>query len=69
MLEKNKVVRQKILGEIERGYEAVTDGPACFFVDDWVEMFPDAKVCFVPFVAWFTSCSFHLNLETTSQYF
>ncbi|KAH6675009.1 hypothetical protein B0J14DRAFT_653184 [Halenospora varia] len=44
MLEKDKVVRQKILREIVRGYEAVTNGPACLFVEDWVEMFPDAKV-------------------------
>ncbi|KAH8660684.1 hypothetical protein BGZ60DRAFT_530698 [Tricladium varicosporioides] len=44
MLEKNKAMRQKILAEIVKGYEAVTDGPACFFVEDWCEMFPDAKV-------------------------
>jgi hypothetical protein len=45
MREQDKVVRQKILAEIVKGYVAIVDGPGCFFVEDWVEMFPDAKVC------------------------
>lgn len=46
MREQDKVVRQKILAEIVKGYVAIVDGPGCFFVEDWVEMFPDAKVCY-----------------------
>ncbi|KAF4634956.1 hypothetical protein G7Y89_g3133 [Cudoniella acicularis] len=44
MQAEDKVVRQKILADIVKGYEAITDGPGCFFVEDWIEMFPDAKV-------------------------
>ncbi|KAF2490124.1 hypothetical protein BU16DRAFT_575558 [Lophium mytilinum] len=41
---RDKAVRQKILAEIVSGYSAIVDGPGCFFVEDWVEMYPDAKV-------------------------
>jgi hypothetical protein len=44
MKEEDKAVRQKILAELVKGYVAAVDGPACFFVEDWIEMFPDAKV-------------------------
>ena len=40
----DKAVRQKILAEIVTGYAAMVDGPGCFFVEDWVEMYPDTKV-------------------------
>jgi hypothetical protein len=43
MRTEDKAVRQKLLLEIVQGYEAIVDGPGCFFVADWVEMFPDAK--------------------------
>ena len=41
---KRQAVRQKLLLEIVQGYEAIVDDPGCFFVADWVEMFPDARV-------------------------
>jgi hypothetical protein len=44
MHESNKDRRQKILAEIVKDYVAIVDGPGCFFVQDWIEMFPDAKV-------------------------
>lgn len=44
MREKDKAKRQKILLEIVKGYVAIVDGPGCFFVEDWLEMFPDAKL-------------------------
>jgi hypothetical protein len=44
MRTQDKAVRQKILAEIVRGYMAIVDGPGCFFVQDWIEMFPEAKV-------------------------
>ncbi|OCL02422.1 hypothetical protein AOQ84DRAFT_229096 [Glonium stellatum] len=44
MQTKDKAVRQKILAEIVQGYSAIVDGPGCFFVEDWIEMYPDAKV-------------------------
>jgi hypothetical protein len=47
MRTENKHERHKILAEIVKGYTAIVDGPGCFFVEDWVEMFPDAKVCLV----------------------
>lgn len=34
----------KILAEIVHSYKAVVDGPCSFFVEDFVEMYPDAKV-------------------------
>ncbi|KAL2215113.1 hypothetical protein M432DRAFT_627930 [Thermoascus aurantiacus ATCC 26904] len=34
----------KILVEIVHSYKAVVDGPCSFFVEDFVEMYPDAKV-------------------------
>ncbi|KAF2806574.1 uncharacterized protein BDZ99DRAFT_394141, partial [Mytilinidion resinicola] len=40
---RDKAVRQNILAEIVSGYSAIVDGPGCFFVEDWVEMYPDAK--------------------------
>ena len=45
MSEPEKAVRQKyLLDEIVDGYTAIVDGPGCFFVEDWVEAFLDAKV-------------------------
>lgn len=44
MKENDKAKRQKILKELVKGYVAIVDGPGCFFVEDWIEMFPDAKV-------------------------
>jgi hypothetical protein len=44
MNEHDKAVRQKLLAEITKGYSAIVDGPGCFFIEDWVEMYPDAKV-------------------------
>jgi hypothetical protein len=44
MQTEDKAVRQKILAEIVQGYSAIVDGPGCFFVEDWIEMYPDAKV-------------------------
>jgi hypothetical protein len=44
MRTEDKAVRQKILTEIVKGYSAIVDGPGCFFVEDWIEMYPDAKV-------------------------
>jgi len=41
---RDKAVRQKILAKIVSGYSAIVDGPGCFFVEDWIEMYPDAKV-------------------------
>ena len=43
MKEKDKAKRQKILAQIVKGYGAIVDGPGCFFIEDWLEMFPDAK--------------------------
>lgn len=43
----SKAERQKILAKIVKGYTAIVDGPGFFFfffVEDWIEMFPDAKV-------------------------
>jgi Sulfotransferase domain len=45
MQTEDRAERQKVLAQIVEGYEAIVDGPGCFFVEDWVEMFPDAKVC------------------------
>lgn len=44
MREPSKPARQKILAEVVKGYSAIVDGPGCFFVADWIEMYPDAKV-------------------------
>lgn len=44
MQTEDKAVRQKILAGIVQGYSAIVDGPGCFFVEDWIEMYPDAKV-------------------------
>lgn len=44
MQTEDKAVRQKILTEKVQGYSAMVDAPGCFFVEDWIEMYPDAKV-------------------------
>lgn len=44
MREPSAPARQKILAEVTKGYSAIVDGPGCFFVQDWIEMYPDAKV-------------------------
>lgn len=43
MRETDKAKRQKILHGIVKDYAAIVDGPGCFFVADWIEMFPEAK--------------------------
>jgi hypothetical protein len=45
MKTEDKAVRQKLLAEIVQGYSAIVDGPGSFFIEDFVEMYPDAKVC------------------------
>jgi hypothetical protein len=42
MQTEDKALRQKILAEIVKGSSAIVDGPACFFGEDSVEMYPDA---------------------------
>jgi hypothetical protein len=44
LLETDKAKRQKILHEIFDGYQATSDFPGMAFVDDLMEMYPDAKV-------------------------
>ena len=44
MREPSAAARQKLLAEVTKGYSAIVDGPGCFFVQDWIEMYPDAKV-------------------------
>lgn len=41
--EQDKEKRHKLLLSIVKGYAAVVDGPGCYFVKDWLELFPDAK--------------------------
>jgi membrane protein YqaA with SNARE-associated domain len=43
MREPNPAVRQKLLAQVTQGYAAIVDAPGCFFIADWVEMYPDAK--------------------------
>jgi hypothetical protein len=43
MREPSAPARQKLLFEVTRGYSAIVDGPGCFFISDWVEMYPNAK--------------------------
>ena len=40
----DKAVRQKIFAEIVKGYAVITDRPGCFFVGDWLDMYPDAQL-------------------------
>jgi hypothetical protein len=44
LLETDKAKRQKILHKIFDGYQATADFPGMAFVDDLMEMYPDAKV-------------------------
>lgn len=44
MREPSASARRKILAEVTKGNRAIVDGPGCFFVQDWIEMYPDAKV-------------------------
>jgi len=44
LLETDKTKRQKILHKIFDGYQATADFPGMAFVDDLMEMYPDAKV-------------------------
>jgi hypothetical protein len=34
------LARQKILAEIVHGWSAIADGPGCFFVEGWLDMYP-----------------------------
>src|ERR1700730_5128695 len=43
MQTEDKAFQQKILAEIVKGSSAIVDGLGCFFVEDWVEIYPDAK--------------------------
>jgi Sulfotransferase domain len=40
----DKATRQQILREICKDYRAIVDAPGCFFVEDLMEIYPDAKV-------------------------
>jgi hypothetical protein len=44
MREPERQARQELLAEVTKGFTAIVDGPGCFFVQDWIEMYPDAKV-------------------------
>jgi hypothetical protein len=41
---REKPTRQKILAEIVYGYSAIVDEPGSFFIEDRLEMCPNAKV-------------------------
>ena len=44
VLEKDKTKRQAILRKIFNGYNSTSDFPGMVFVDDLMEMYPDAKI-------------------------
>jgi hypothetical protein len=41
---KDHALHQKVLAEVVQGYIAIVDGPGSFSVEDFVDMYPDAKV-------------------------
>lgn len=41
---RDKVTRHAILREICKDYRAIVDAPGCFFVEDLMEIYPEAKV-------------------------
>ncbi|KAB5585092.1 hypothetical protein GE09DRAFT_14537 [Coniochaeta sp. 2T2.1] len=44
MREKDTTRRQRMVRELHAGYAGVTDFPVVFFIEDLMDMFPDAKV-------------------------
>jgi Sulfotransferase domain len=42
----DKATRHQILREICKDYRAIVDAPGCFFVEDLIQIYPDAKVRF-----------------------
>lgn len=42
---RDKATRHAILREICKDYRAIVDAPGCFFVEDLMEIYPEAKVC------------------------
>jgi Sulfotransferase domain len=47
----DKATRQQLLREICKDYHAIVDAPGCFFVEDLMEIYPDAKVKILPYSA------------------
>jgi Sulfotransferase domain len=41
----DKATRHAILREVFKEYRATVDAPGCFFVEDLMEIYPEAKVC------------------------
>jgi hypothetical protein len=71
MAEKDKAKRHAILHQIFDGYQSTADFPGMSFVEDLVEMYPDAKVILnlrKNSAAWFKSISGTIQFFSTKQY-
>ena len=72
LLEQDKAKRQAMLHELFDGYQATADAPGSFFVEDLMEMYPEAKVVLnvrKSAAAWKKSISQTLKISSTNQYF
>lgn len=73
MHEDNKERRQKLLHKIFDGYQATTDFPGFWFIDDLMDMYPDAAIVLNQRSgggsAWFKSWKGALGFFETSTYY
>ncbi|PNY26397.1 Uncharacterized protein TCAP_03670 [Tolypocladium capitatum] len=73
MLEEDRHNRRKLLHKIFDGYEATTDFPGCWFIDDLMDMYPDAPLILNQRhgggAAWFKSFQGSLGFFQTWTYY